>query len=38
MVLWGFFKGFYFLDLWLLAIYYEFEINNNPFKARDLFH
>lgn len=25
------------LELWKIGIYYEFEINNNPFKARQLF-
>ncbi len=26
------------LDLWLLAVYYEFEVNRSPFKARTIFH
>jgi len=25
------------LDIWLLAAYYQFEMNNNPFKARKMF-
>jgi hypothetical protein len=24
-------------DLWLLAVYYHFEMNNNPFRARKTF-
>jgi hypothetical protein len=26
------------VTLWLLAIYYEMEANNNPFKARKIFY
>lgn len=25
------------LDIWLLAVYYQVEMNNNPFKARKIF-
>jgi hypothetical protein len=25
------------LDIWLLAVYYQVEMNNNPFRARKIF-
>jgi len=28
----------YSLDLWLLAAYYESEVNANPFKGRKIFY
>lgn len=28
----------YSIELWLMAIYYEFESNKNPFKARKIFY
>ena len=26
------------LEIWLLAVYYELEVNRSPFKARNIFH
>lgn len=26
------------LDLWLSGVFYEFEVNKNPWKARKVFH